>query len=87
MVYGSHIEADELFLQHTYLTIVAKTMATRVLAVPLPDPADLLSGRPFREAGIAGAVESDFFDWVLHAKRRRRPGGPDLPAGHAVPSP
>jgi SAM-dependent methyltransferase len=75
VVYGSRIEADELFLQHTYLTIVAKTMATRVLAVPLPDPADLLSGRPFREAGIAGAVESDFFDWVLHAK-----GGPDLVA-------
>jgi SAM-dependent methyltransferase len=67
VVYGSRIEADELFLQHTYLTVVAKTMATRVLAVPLPEPADLLSGRQFREAGISGAVESDFFDWILHA--------------------
>ncbi|MGF1639485.1 MAG: N-6 DNA methylase [Rhodospirillales bacterium] len=75
VVYGSRIDADELFLQHTYLTIVAKTMATRVLAVPLPPPADLLSGRPFRDAGISGAVESDFFDWVLHAA-----GGADLVA-------
>ena len=75
VVYGSRIDADELFLQHTYLTIVAKTMATRVLAVPLPEPADLLSGRAFREAGIAGAVESDFFDWLLHAG-----GGADLVA-------
>lgn len=67
LVYGTRIDADDLFLQHTYLTIVAKTIAVCVLAVPLPEPADLLSGRPFREAGIAGAVESDFFDWVLLA--------------------
>jgi SAM-dependent methyltransferase len=73
IVYGTRVDADELFLQHTYLTIVAKTMAVRVLSVPLPDPADLLSGKPFREAGIAGAVESDFFDWVLLA-----PGGAEL---------
>ncbi len=65
VVYGSRIDADELFLQHTYLTIVAKTLAVRVLSIDLPDPADLLSGRPFQQAGIAGAVESDFFDWVL----------------------
>ena len=73
IVYGTTVDADDLFLQHTYLTIVAKTLAVRVLAVPLPEPADLLSGKPFRHAGIAGAVESDFFDWVLQA-----PGGADL---------
>lgn len=73
IVYGTKVDADALFLQHTYLTIVAKTMAVRVLSVPLPEPADLLSGKPFRDAGIAGAVESDFFDWVLLA-----PGGADL---------
>ncbi len=75
MAYGSNVDADALFLQHTYLTMVAKTIATRVLGVPLPDPADLLSGRPFHEAGITGAIESDFFDWVLDA-----PGGADLVA-------
>jgi Type I restriction-modification system methyltransferase subunit len=67
LVYGISIDVDDLFLQHTYLTIVAKTIAVCVLAVPLPEPADLLNGRPFRDAGIAGAVESDFFDWVLDA--------------------
>jgi SAM-dependent methyltransferase len=68
IVYGSRIDADALFLQHTYLTAVAKTMAMRVLAVPLPEPRDLLSGRAFHQAGIYGAVESDFFDWVLQAE-------------------
>jgi SAM-dependent methyltransferase len=73
IVYGSRIDADALFLQHTYLTAAAKTMAMRVLAIPLPEPQDLLSGRAFHQAGISGAVESDFFDWVLQAG-----GGADL---------
>ncbi len=72
-VYGTRIEADDLFLQHTYLTIVAKTMASSVLGIADQEPADLLSGRRFQEAGILGAVESDFFDWVLEA-----PGHDDL---------
>ena len=71
MVYGESVDAadfvkgDDLFFQHTYLTIVAKTMATRALGIPLPQPANLLSGQPFRDAGITGAVESDFFDWII----------------------
>ncbi|MBA4182043.1 MAG: hypothetical protein C0506_15745 [Anaerolinea sp.] len=65
--YGSAIESDELFFQHTYLTIVAKTMATAVVGIPLPPPGDFLSGRAFEEAAISGAVESDFFDWLLEA--------------------
>jgi len=64
-VYGSRIEGDDLFFQHTYLTVVAKAMAVHVLDVGMPSAEDLLSGRPFHEAGIDGAVESDFFDWVL----------------------
>jgi hypothetical protein len=66
-VYGSDVDQDELFFQHTYLTVVAKTMATRVLGIELPGPRELLEGRPFHDAGISGAVESDFFDWVLTA--------------------
>lgn len=66
-VYGTRIDADDLFFQHTYLTIVAKTMATSILGVALPPAAELLSGQPFIRAGIAGAVESDFFDWILDA--------------------
>lgn len=66
-VYGTLIEPEELFLQHTYLTIVAKTMAVRAL-VDGPIPAgELLSGAPFASTGLNGAVETDFFDWVLLA--------------------
>ncbi|MDP2659805.1 MAG: N-6 DNA methylase, partial [Dehalococcoidia bacterium] len=72
-VYGSPVDADALFLQHTYLSIIAKTMALHVLGIPMPDPTALLNGQPFREAGIGGVVEADFFDWVLAARR-----GPEL---------
>ena len=64
---------DRFFFQHTYLSVVAKTVAIHVLGLPTPDPADLLSGRPFEQAGVAGVVEADFFDWILAA-----PTGPDL---------
>ena len=64
---------DALFLQHTYLTIVAKTIAAGVLDLQTDDAEAILSGRAIAEAGIHGAVESDFFDWVLHA-----PAGCDL---------
>jgi len=67
LVYGTSIDDDALFFQHSYLTIVAKTMATLILGAELPAPADLLSGKVFQDAGISGVVESDFFDWVLAA--------------------
>ena len=72
-VYGTQVGDDSLFLQHTYLTIVAKTIAARVLDLPLDDAAAILSGRALAEIGIQGAVESDFFDWVL-----KLPAGADL---------
>ncbi len=68
-VYGATVNEDSLFFQHTYLTIIAKTMAAKVLGVPATDPGDLLSGRRFLEAGIGGLVESDFFDWLLESRK------------------
>ncbi len=68
-VYGSSVDDDDLFFQHTYLVTIAKTMAIHVLGIDVPEPADLLAGRPFHEAGIGGAVESDFFDWLLVSNR------------------
>ncbi|MGH6899071.1 MAG: N-6 DNA methylase [Geminicoccaceae bacterium] len=66
VAYGTDIEAPALFFQHTYLTIVAKAIATVALLDTLPaSGATLLEGKPFRDLGIVGAVESDFFDWVL----------------------
>ncbi|MBM2832442.1 MAG: hypothetical protein HW414_1494 [Dehalococcoidia bacterium] len=72
-VYGAALNEDVLFLQHTYLTIIAKTMAAKVLGVVIAEPGELLSGRRFSEAGIGGVVESDFFDWPLASAK-----GPDL---------
>lgn len=65
LVYGKIIDSDELWIQHTYLVCVAKAIAVAALTGDMISPRDLLSGRPFQEAGITGAVESDFFDWVL----------------------
>ena len=74
VAYGGDIEAPQLFLQHTYLTIVAKAIATVALFDELPKSgAALLAGAPFKTLGVLGAVESDFFDWVLLAE-----GGDEL---------
>lgn len=65
IVYGRDIESDALWLQHTYLVVVAKCIALAILHLNEDDPKKLLSGEAFASAGIAGAVESDFFDWVV----------------------
>ncbi len=73
LVYGRDAQNDELWLQHTYLVITAKTIATAVVGLHEEDPERLLSGEAFSASGISGAVESDFFDWVLQS-----------PAGHEL---
>lgn len=72
-VYGDDVGSDALFLQHTYLTILVKAIAARVLDLAVDDPAEMLSGRLLMDEGIVGAVEADFFDWPLLAE-----GGADL---------
>jgi type I restriction-modification system DNA methylase subunit len=72
LVYGTDKTSNALWLRHTYLVCVAKAIAAAAMGLPITDPADLLSGQSFRTAGIMGAVESDFFDWILHA-----PHGPE----------
>ena len=64
-VYGREMDSDTLWFQHTFLTIVAKSIALAVMGLHEDDPARLLSGEAFADAGLAGAVESDFFDWVV----------------------
>jgi hypothetical protein len=74
VAYGGDVEAPDLFLQHTYLTIVAKSVATLALLDTLPPNGEaLLTGQAFRDLGIVGAIESDFFDWIL-----LEPEGDDL---------
>jgi hypothetical protein len=65
LVYGREIEDEALWLQHTYLVVVAKAIAARVVGFEVDDPAELLSGRRFAAMGVIGAVEGDFFDWIV----------------------
>jgi SAM-dependent methyltransferase len=65
LVYGREVQGDSLWFQHTYLVIVAKCIALAVMDLQEDDPARMLSGEAFTSAGIHGAVESDFFDWVI----------------------
>ena len=71
LVYGRDVESDELWFQHSYLVVVAKCAALAVMNLMEDDPAELLSGAAFQEAGIEGAVESDFFDWLVAAEDGR----------------
>jgi predicted RNA methylase len=64
-VYGREVESDGLWFQHTFLVVVAKCIALAVMGMREDDPKRLLTGDAFRSAGIDGAVESDFFDWVV----------------------
>ena len=72
-VYGDDVGSDALFLQHTYLTILVKAIAARVLDLPVDDAPAVLSGQLLADEGIVGAVEADFFDWLLLAE-----GGAEL---------
>ena len=66
LAYGADVGNDALFLQHTYLVVVAKAMAWAATAGgPPPDAAALLHGAAFADLGIGGQSEPDFFDWPL----------------------
>lgn len=75
--FGAHFrDDDDLFLEHTYLVVVAELIAHVVIGLDIQEVREetsatsLLSGKLFSEAKIAGVVEADFFDWVAEA-----PGG------------
>lgn len=65
LVYGREIDDPTLWFRHSYLVIVTKCIALAVMDLPEDDPRRMLSGEAFASAGITGAVESDFFDWMV----------------------
>ena len=74
LAYGAEVGDDTLFLQHTYLVIVAKAVAwAAMIEAPPQDAIMLLHGTAFSDFGITGKSEPDFFDWVLAAE-----GGAEL---------
>jgi len=64
-VHGRDVDSVDLWFQHTFLVVVAKCVAVAVMGLRSDDPRELLSGRAFETVGVEGAVESDFFDWVV----------------------
>ena len=74
LAYGAEVGDENLFLQHTYLVIVAKAVVWAAMIDAKPSSAEaLLHGTAFSELGISGQSEPDFFDWLLVAD-----GGPEL---------
>jgi len=70
-------DEDSLFVEHTYLVLVATLIAHVVIGFKASDlqaaPATALSGQLFAQSGIRGVGEAGFFDWVLDV-----PGGEDV---------
>ena len=64
---GKLIDDDVLWLQHTYLVTVAKAIAAGAMGFDGQSPRELLDGSRFAQAGVRGAVEDDFFGWILQA--------------------
>lgn len=62
-------DQENLFLDHTLLSIEAAAIGHAVMGINLADlaqnPAAMLTGEYFRASGIYNVVEADFFDWVL----------------------
>ena len=62
-------QMDDLFVRHTYLSmvigmVVQASFGVDIRAIAEHDPADLLRGGTFRSAtGLQGVIESDFFAW------------------------
>ena len=83
--YGEEVGEDSLFLQHTYLTIVVKAIAARVLDLSVDDPAALLSGRALADEGIVGAVEAAFLRLAAPGGRGRGAGAAGGGADETVP--
>ena len=68
LAYGARVGDDALFLQHTYLAVIAKAIAwAAIIETPPTNASALLHGDAFSNFGITGQNEPDFFDWVLAA--------------------
>ncbi len=63
---GDEYEQDALFVDHTYLVVVATLIARATLGLDPNAPAHRqLSGRELADMGISGVGEAGFFDWPL----------------------
>ena len=68
-VYGSDVGRDDLFVTHTYLSLVSKILAYSAVMGRAPagerELNGLATGKIFRDESIENLAEPDFFMWVL----------------------
>lgn len=55
---------ESLFIEHTYLTIISKSIAHLAFFNDLPSGKNLLNGKKFRDSDVLRVVEDDFFSWI-----------------------
>ena len=56
---------ESLFIEHTYLTIISKSIAhLAFFKYDLPSGKDLLNGKKFKDSDVLRVVEDDFFSWI-----------------------
>lgn len=70
MVFGTSFgDDDQLFLDHTYVVLVTKLIAHRLLDLDVATLAaeEIITGRRFRQAEVYDVVDSDLFEWCLEA--------------------
>lgn len=69
-VYGTEVGSDDLFLRHTYLSILVRAFAAAALFGEEDDgektARGLVNGELFAYQGYPNLGESDFFAWILH---------------------
>jgi hypothetical protein len=69
-------DEDELFVEHTYLVLIAELIAHAVVGFDIEDQSlsgqSLVSGELFATSRISGVVERDFFDWVIDTPQGER---------------
>ena len=70
-VYGKAEDNEEsLFIEHTYLTIISKSIAhLAFFEDDLPSGKCLLNGKKFKNADVLGVVENDFFSWITFDRK------------------
>lgn len=72
IISGTQVASDELFIRHTYIATLAKTMCwIRITESSiLPDDreiAEMLEGLVFKRRGIENFIEEDFFSWLARS--------------------
>lgn len=72
IVYGSAVENEELFIRHSYLSVLAKLLAYSsisggVLPVSTEQISEVLEGTIFEKWNVHNFLEEDFFSWVARS--------------------